>query len=78
MTQSGGPNPVRELERMARVAEVNRDGLNWIASRKRGVGFEGAADYQLLASARGMEDGDAGADEAHSRPARPAALGPRW
>ena len=52
LTKSGGPDPERELERIAGVAEEDREGVIWIASRKRGAGFVAHADSRLLAFAR--------------------------
>ena len=39
LTKPGGPDPVRELERVAKSAEEDRQGVSWIASRKRGPAF---------------------------------------
>ncbi len=52
LTAGGGPEPVRELERVATVADDDHDGTSWIASRKRGAAFEADAGSRLLAFAR--------------------------
>ena len=52
LTSSGGPDSVRELERVAGVADEHRQGVSWIASRKRGAAFVARADSRLLAFAR--------------------------
>ena len=52
LTAGGGPEPVRELKRVAMVADEDDGGTSWIASRKRGVGFEPDTDSRLLAFAR--------------------------
>ena len=52
LTRSGGPDPVRELQRVAGVAEEDRQGVSWIASRKRGAAFAARGDSRLLAFAR--------------------------
>ena len=52
LTQGGGPDPIRELERVAGVAEDARDCISWIASRKPGAGFAADADSRLLAFAQ--------------------------
>lgn len=43
---------MRELERVAGVAEEDSRGVSWIGSRKRGVAFAAHADSRLLAFAR--------------------------
>ena len=52
LTGTGGPDPVRELERIAGVAENDRRGESWIASRKPGAAFVAHAGSRLLAFAR--------------------------
>ena len=52
LTPGGGPEPVRELERVAGVAEDDLRGESWIASRKPGAAFVADANSQLLAFAR--------------------------
>ena len=51
LTESGGPDPLNELERVAVVAEESRDGTSWIASRKPGAAFKADSSSQLLAFA---------------------------
>ena len=52
LTGKGGPDPVRELERIAGVAEDDGRGESWIASRKPGAAFVPDAGSRLLAFAR--------------------------
>lgn len=52
LTERGGPDPIGELERVALVADEDRDGTSWIASRQRGVAFRVCADSRLLAFVR--------------------------
>ena len=52
LTEGGGPDPIAELEGVARISDEAPDGVSWIASRKPGTTFKARGDSRLLAFAR--------------------------
>ena len=52
LTEGGGPDPIAELESVARISDEAPDGVSWIASRKPGTSFKARRDSRLLAFAR--------------------------
>lgn len=51
LTRQGGPDPVRELQRVFEAAQDDPEGLSWVATRKPGAGFTTRPNSQLLAFA---------------------------
>ena len=51
LTRQGGPDPVRELQRVFEAAQDAPAGVSWVATRKPGAGFTSRPDSQLLAFA---------------------------
>ena len=51
LTRQGGPDPVRELQRVFKAAQEDPEGLSWVATRKPGAGFTTRPNSQLLAFA---------------------------
>ena len=51
LTRQGGPDPVRELQRVFEAAQDDPVGGSWVATRKPGAGFTTRPDSQLLAFA---------------------------
>ena len=51
LTRRGGPDPVRELHCVFKIAQEDPCGVSWIATRKPGVGFSARAHSRLLAFA---------------------------
>ena len=49
LTRHGGPDPMRELQRVFEAAQDDPEGESWIATRERGKGFTGCLNSQLLA-----------------------------
>lgn len=51
LTLQGGPDPIRELQRVFQAAQEDPAGVSWVATRKPGAGFEARPDSKLLAFA---------------------------